>query len=339
MQNEESMPQKMIRQTERQTWPVDLHSHTRSSDGLLEPFELLQQAGERGVRVLAITDHDTVAALLPLHKLLAEAGKALKPVPSAPRLPDLVDGVEITATIDKREIHLLGLGVDIADPALISLLREAQASRIAAMRLALDRLRTLGIRLAPEPFEEMAASGVSVGRTHLARALVTAGAVGSVRSAFSRFLGEGKPARVFRERHRFDQVIRVIHGAGGLSSLAHPGGLSPRPVSEPELQRLRAAGLKALELYHPVHRPKACLKYAGLANQLGLAITGGSDHHGYKGDRLLGARGLDDAGFAALALPFWRLEDAGLCQKTGQQLTELADNNSKEIEWRGHAGV
>lgn len=245
---------------------IDLHLHTTASDGQATPEQLIAVASAAGVRVLAVTDHDTTASVARVGTLAASSGI------------EAISGIEITAVDSGADVHVLGYFVSPEAPMLAAFLQQQRAGRVARVRAIGRRLETLGMPLdLSKLLEEVVAQpGRAVGRPQVARALVEAGYVGDVREAFERWLGRGLPAFVSREGASSEQVIDIIHRAGGVASLAHPG----RSTTFERLAQLRAAGLDAVEVYHPDHDRDLTHHYRDVARRLGMLETGGSDYHG-----------------------------------------------------------
>jgi predicted metal-dependent phosphoesterase TrpH len=245
---------------------IDLHLHTTASDGLLGPAALVQAVQAADLQVFSVTDHDTVDALA---KVEANAqGLGLR----------LISGIELSAMWRTVEFHILGYFVEPTEEALVAFLRARREARRTRLRTMLNRLRALGISVEAEEVLARAQDG-NVGRPHLARVLVHHGFVASTDEAFDRYLADGKPAYVPRPEVTVADAIRVIHEAGGLASLAHPG-LHNRDGAIPELA---AAGLDAIEVFHINHTPALTAHYRRLAKRRGLLVTGGSDFHGATG--------------------------------------------------------
>ncbi|WP_242394690.1 PHP domain-containing protein [Anaeromyxobacter oryzisoli] len=243
---------------------IDLHSHSRASDGQYPAAEVAERAARAGVRVWALCDHDTVAGL--------EDGAA-----AAKRLGlRLVPGIELSAFLDQREIHLLGHFVDPAHEALRRFEDLLADHRRERMRKMVDKLAGMGIRVRTEDIVKWS-GGKTIGRPHVARAIVELGAVATVKEAFDRFLGEGRPAYVPRYRLEAEEAIRLVRGAGGTTTVAHPG---VSRLERYDLERLRAAGAEGVEVYHTDHNPSVREKYLRLAEALDLVPTAGSDFHG-----------------------------------------------------------
>lgn len=245
---------------------IDLHLHTTASDGRCTPEELVQQAAAAGIAVLAVTDHDTTAAV----DEVARHARALG--------LEAVPGIEVTAVESGRDIHVLGYFVDQAIPVFQRFLvsqREIRRGRVDAIA---RRLAELGrpIELAALPGAEAPGGASSLGRPQVARAMMAAGYVASVQEAFDQWLGPGGPAFVPREGPSPETVIDMIHAAGGLASLAHPG----RTGIDERIAPLRAHGLDAIEVFHSDHSAADIRRYGDLASAHGLLSTGGSDFHG-----------------------------------------------------------
>jgi predicted metal-dependent phosphoesterase TrpH len=242
---------------------IDLHVHTKASDGLLDSTALIRAAQDAGIQAIGVTDHDTVDGL----EEAAEAARAAAIL--------FVPGIELSAYWGRVEFHVLGYGIDPDKPELTTFLRGTRGARHARMRAMVSRLFAMGIPI-PEAEVFSAACNGNVGRPHLARAMVRHGVVESVDEAFDRYLGTDRPAYVPRPDVTVARAIAVIRGAGGLAILAHPGLQNRDDV----LTELIAAGLDGIEVYHPKHNYGMAKRYRRLASQRGLLATGGSDFHG-----------------------------------------------------------
>ncbi len=242
---------------------LDLHVHSTASDGTLTPEQIVALALEKRLTALALADHDSVAGLEPA--LAAAAGTDLVVIPA----------VEISTDHAHTEVHILGYFVDYHHPDLLaklSAIREARAGRADAI---VARLRDLGLDITYERVLQQA-NGASVGRPHVAAVLVEEGHVNSPQEAFDRYLGRGKPAYVPRYKLTPQEAIELIRRCRGLPVLAHPG-----LVRDDELVReIIAWGAEGLEAYHTAHTPAHSARYARLARERGLLITGGTDSHG-----------------------------------------------------------
>jgi predicted metal-dependent phosphoesterase TrpH len=226
----------------------------------------VDRASAAGLTVLAVTDHDTTAASEETAAHAAAAGI------------EAITGIEVTAIHDGRDVHVLGYFVSTADAALQEFLVGQRADRVARVEAIAARLADLGYPVDLTPTIEQARREPSkaIGRPQVARAMVAAGHVASIQEAFDRWLGRDGHAFVARAGASPEAVIGVIHDAGGLASLAHPG----RTLIDERLERLRDAGLDALEVFHSDHSPEQVAHYAGIAATLDLLCTGGSDFHG-----------------------------------------------------------
>lgn len=258
---------------------LDLHVHTTASDGLWPPAQVVQEALARGLRALAITDHETTRGAI--EAMALARGTPLEVIP----------GVEISVGGPEEEMDLLGYFVDPTHPDLLRLLEAMQAERIERIQAMAERLARLGM---PVPWERVLAlaQGEVLGRPHLARAMVEQGYAADEAEAFRRWLGRGAPAYVPRRPVDPRTVLAVIRAAGGVAALAHPGrsGL-PR-----DLEGLRRAGLAGLEVFHPDHSPDDIARLMAIARIYDLVPTGGSDFHGPGPDGriLLGAMPVPD---------------------------------------------
>jgi predicted metal-dependent phosphoesterase TrpH len=247
------------------TSQVDLHTHSTYSDGLLSPALLVEEAASRGVRILALTDHDTVAGI-------AEARVA------GERLGvEIIPGVELSAALPGGgEVHLLGYFVDVEDSDFLAQLAGYARARSERMERMVERLNRIGAPVAIERVREIAGHG-TVGRPHLGRALVEAGYAEDLSDAFARFIGGGKPAFVPRPRVDPRDAIALVRAAGGVPVMAHPfstGGV------ESVLDRLVPAGLAGMEVDYGEYTPEDREILRQIAARRGLIATGGSDYHG-----------------------------------------------------------
>lgn len=263
---------------------ADLHSHSTASDGSDPPARVVERAKEAGLAVLSLTDHDTVAGV----PEAMEAGRRLG--------VRVVPGTELTCYVGKREIHVLGYGMDIAHVGLAEHCRRFQEARIARAKLIGERLAEAGAPIDMSAVMAEADGGV-VGRPHIARALIAAGHVKDFQEAFDRFLGEGGPANVHKLNVTPEECVAVIRDAGGVAVMAHPAlgemfDLVPTLIS---------AGAVGIEVWHSAHDWSATDRLHKMALERGLAKTGGSDCHGnIKGqDPILGRFGLQLEGWRA----------------------------------------
>lgn len=247
---------------------IDLHTHSTCSDGTLRPAELARKAAREGVRILALTDHDTTSGL---GEFLEAAGACgLSAVP----------GVEISARHPDATLHLLGHFIRPGHAALETALAGIRDGRKARNARILENLAGLGLPLDPGAVRSQAGGDV-VGRPHIARAMVARGYVPDTGKAFAKYLARGRPAYAERYRPEPEEAVRWIREAGGAASLAHPGQMRLHAKDlEALLKRLAAAGLAGLEVFHPEHTAAQRKRFGELAARRGLVPIGGSDFHG-----------------------------------------------------------
>jgi len=252
---------------------VDLHTHTLRSDGLLTPAQLVADAASVGVRLLAITDHDTLAGI--------------REVRRAGTIPDgleVIPGIEINTVVEGRgdvmegEVHILGIGVDPDDDALeAALARQRDARRLRFDRMV-EKLRAQGVPI-DNALEGLPATTDedALGRPRLARALIRCGYATSVEDAFRQHLSRGRPAYVPRQGLGPTEAIKAIRAAGGIASLAH---YAEAPDHLLWLRALVDIGLNGLEVYYRAYDQETVATLRGIAEDLGLVMTGGTDYHG-----------------------------------------------------------
>jgi predicted metal-dependent phosphoesterase TrpH len=244
---------------------IDLHTHTTASDGRCTPVELVARAVTAGVEVLSVTDHDTTSACTPVSAACAQAGI------------EFVAGVEITAVVDGADLHILGYFIDPAAAPFNAFLAEARRMRVERLRRMIERLAGHGIHLDADAVLEPGTvdSGKAAGRPWIACALIAGGHVATIGEAFDRWLSKGRPAFVERIGPTPEAVLRQIHEANGIASLAHPGLVHRDDL----IPTLAAAGIDAIEAYHSKHPHQDTVRYITFADRLGLAVSGGSDYH------------------------------------------------------------
>jgi predicted metal-dependent phosphoesterase TrpH len=267
---------------------IDLHLHTTASDGLLAPPDLVALAAAAKLTVISVTDHDTVAGLASARAAAARVGI------------ELIPGIEVTAVKDGQDVHVLGYFIDPDSATLGEFLIDQRADRVRRVQDIGARLQALGLPIDVGALLVGAqAGGRSIGRPAVADALVAAGHATRRDEAFERWLGRGRPAFVPRRGASGRDVIQVIHAAGGIASLAHPGLLA----QDDWIPELVEAGLDAIEVWHSDHTPEDVARYGALAARYRLARSGGSDYHGAGVHResRIGSVTLPPAEFAALA--------------------------------------
>ena len=250
---------------------ADLHVHTCISDGSFTPGEVINQALSANLSAIAITDHDAVEAL---DEAVREAGDRIEVIP----------GVELTAEMEGKEIHILGYFIDWRDAKFQQELKSLQKVRLERSRKIVEKLKQLGMEIDYDELLRFSGKG-SVGRLHIARMMKSFGYVGSIREAFQRFIGEGKPACVGKFGLSPRQAMELIKNVGGLTVLAHPYLLN----HDEWISQFVDDGLDGLEVYYSIQNPQITGHYERIAAKNGLLMTGGSDCHGLaKGRVLLG---------------------------------------------------
>jgi predicted metal-dependent phosphoesterase TrpH len=258
---------------------ADLHAHTTASDGTDSPEQLVARAVAAGLRALAVTDHDTVAAV--------PAALAAARGPHASHGLTVVPGIELSSRLRGGDVHLLGYFVPYDDPAFQVRLVELRAERLAAVAESVRRLRALGVSITLEDVQREAA-GEALGRPHIARAMVRARVVEAEEDAFTpRYIGNGGAAHVPSHPVPPVAVVRLLREFGAAPVVAHPGAFRRGDtLHEADLAPLVAEGLVGLEVFHPVHDQGLRSHFGGVAARLGLVATGGSDWHGPRESRV-----------------------------------------------------
>ena len=242
---------------------VDLHIHTTASDGTVAPELIVERAVEMGLKAIALTDHDAVEGIEPA--ILSASGKKCEVVP----------GVELSATVDGVDLHLLGLYIDWEHGSLREQLESFRKVREERAENIVNKLNHLGIPIDMEKVKMIAGEG-AIGRPHIAEALLQEGVVTSFNEAFGRYLSHNGPAYVPKFKISPEKGIEMIRSAGGIAVFAHPG-----TVRRDELIPLFVEqGLQGLEVIHPDHNSSTTQHYLNVVHKHGLVATGGSDFHG-----------------------------------------------------------
>lgn len=259
---------------------IDLHTHTRASDGLDTPAELVANASRQGLSILGVTDHDTVDALDDVQREADTAGITLVP------------GVELSTTVDRAEVHVLGYFVDTADESLRDRLSELAQARVRRIERMIDLARQLGYDIDGDAILAEADQG-SIGRPHVARELVRIGVATDVSDAFDRFLKAGRPIYIPRDPFTPEDAVRLLVEHNAVPVLAHP--YSTQDISG-ILERLVPVGLKGFETYYAEYTPEQHAELRAIADAWELIPTGGSDYHGagFRAGRTLGAAPVPD---------------------------------------------
>ena len=241
---------------------VDLHIHTRFSDGALTPEEVLLAAKKKGLSAISITDHDAVGA----YPLAIEKGKELG--------IEVIPGVELSCGVDNNDIHILAYFIDYENKALLQALEEMRTARYIRAKKMVMNLNNFGIDLQFDTVLRFAGNG-SIGRPHIAEALLHEEFVYSYREAFEKYLGYKCPAYEDKMQLTPEYIFSLIKGAGGVSIMAHPGTTNVDYL----LPQLISQGLCGLEVYHADHSVFQQKHYAGVCKKDKLLFTGGSDFH------------------------------------------------------------
>jgi len=251
---------------------ADLHLHTYFSDGTYSPEELVQKATHQNLSALALTDHDTVEGCAPAALACQTAGI------------EFIAGTELTAEQDGNEIHILGYAINTQNGTLLTQIQKFQTVRQNRVREMVARLNQMDVPLSAEEVFALA-NCRAPGRPHVARALVEAGLVSNLDEAFERFLKKNRPAWVPKFKMSAADAIALIHQAGGVAVMAHPGLNRTDEV----IPAMAEEGLDGLECFHTKHSPSMTKHYLELAGRFQLLVTGGSDCHGLsKGKPLIG---------------------------------------------------
>ena len=245
---------------------VDLHIHTLASDGRWTALQVYEAAVAAELKMIAITDHDTTRALEEAEAFAWPAGLQFVP------------GIEFSTDIPGHEVHILGYGMEWRRPFFqkeLALLAQSRQNRAGEM---VDKIRTLGYFLKLEDVAAQAGGG-SIGRPHVARALVAMGAFATVGEVFHALLHKNGPAYVPHRRLKYPEVIELIQAAGGVAVMAHPGLAGDDEV----VKKVLAAGAEGLEVFHPMHTKQQYQEYLAWTQEAGILATGGSDFHAVPG--------------------------------------------------------
>lgn len=242
---------------------ADLHTHSVFSDGTLEPQELVASAARLQLDAVALTDHDSVGGI----PAAVAAGLSLS--------VEVIPGIELTAEHNGAEVHILGYCIDTGDPALVRQLDFLRQARIERVRLMVEKLNQLGVPLESADVLAVAGQG-TLGRLHVARALVNRGIIAGTWEAFQKYIGDKGPAYVLGFKLDCRQAVSLIRQSGGVAVLAHPYCLGGEDV----IEELVEMGIQGIEAYYSEHSPALTRSYLALAQRKGLLVSGGSDFHG-----------------------------------------------------------
>jgi predicted metal-dependent phosphoesterase TrpH len=244
---------------------VDLHIHSTASDGKLTPADIIREAAERGLNFIALADHDSVDGIAPA-QAAAQAFPGLKVIPC----------VEISTDIPQGEVHLLGYFIDYTDDEFKANLDRFKNSRLRRGQKMVAKLEDLGVHIDWQRVREIAGSS-SIGRPHIAQAMLEKGYISSIKQAFTEYLGHDRPAYVEREKMTPAEAVALIVKAKGLPVLAHPLTI---PDPEAMTMELKTAGLVGVEAYYNGYTTEEINRLVRLADKHKLIATGGSDYHG-----------------------------------------------------------
>ncbi len=246
---------------------IDLHIHTTYSDGAFSPEQVVDTALDCDLNVIALTDHDNILS----HKIASDYVKkqGLK--------LEIIPGVEINTIYKGYEVHILGYFMDVNNSEFQELLKTQQQARVDQTTQIVDLLnKKAGIRVKYEDIKSLVAQGGSIGRPHIARAIVSAGGVANVMEAYAKYINDSSPVYVTRNTVSPHDAVEIINDAGGIPVFAHPIDVD---ISEKLTKELVSYGLRGIEAYHRKHSPAVVEYFSSLAEKYGLIITGGSDFH------------------------------------------------------------
>ncbi|OIN98503.1 hypothetical protein AUJ66_00935 [Candidatus Desantisbacteria bacterium CG1_02_38_46] len=257
---------------------IDLHVHTNKSDGTFSPEEVVDYAHSIGLAAIGITDHDTVAGIGPA----IEQAKKYD--------IEIVPGIEISAewTEEKQEleIHMLGYFINWQSQDFQKKLDDLSVARVKRAEKIIEKLKQYGISLDMEDVQEFAPSTESIGRLHIAQAMVKEGCVSSINRAFDQYIGNNKPCYVSKYQLNPEGAAQIIKEIGGIAVIAHPGLLNLDFVDN-LIHRLVKNGLDGIEVYYPEHRNNVITHLKEIAKEYNLLVTGGTDCHGLAKERIL----------------------------------------------------
>lgn len=265
---------------------IDLHMHTTHSDGMLTPAKLLESVRSAEIAAFAVTDHDTIQGFHDIREMLNESD------------PELIPGVELSANYKEQDLHILAYAFDPDYFAFNEALAEFQQARSRRGEEMVEKLNGLGVRISYDDVKGCAGNAV-IGRPHVAEAILKSGAVGRYEDAFQKYIGAGGPAYVPKENFEPTAAFELVHRAGGVAVLAHPGVNDAHLV----IDELVEMGLDGVEVLHPEHSPALTDNLKQKARDLGLCTTGGSDYHGRSGrNKAIGSQKVPYAFFDEILL-------------------------------------
>jgi len=250
---------------------ADLHVHTNYSDSTFSPEEVIACAKEKGLSAIAICDHDSVSGIEPCKALASKVDI------------EVIPGIEMSAEKVDAEIHILGYFIDWEQGWFQKKLKEIQSSRTERVYKIVEKLKTFNITIDAGEVFRLAGSNASVGRLHIAQAMLNSGAVKSMREAFDKYIGFLKPCYVPYTKFSPEEAIQIILKVGGVPVIAHPDLMG----HDEYIDEFVGYGLRGIEVYHTDHKPRIAKRYEETAKRLELVMTGGSDCHGLGKGRIL----------------------------------------------------
>ncbi len=259
---------------------ADLHIHSNYSDGSMSPEEIINNAIDLGVKCISITDHDSISSQYVIKNKYDDI--------------QIISGIELSAEYEDLEIHILGYFIDVNNIELINTVNKLNKERIERINEILFRLKKEDINLEIEDLEVDLNS--TVGRSHVAKAMVRKGYYDNYKAAFTNHLVKGKKAYVKGYKLNYKEAIQVITNSGGIPVLAHPGQIYKSLAVENIIKNLKFFGLKGIEVYHPSHSKEQTNNFYNLAKKYKMLITGGSDYHGKESlkENIIGSYGISE---------------------------------------------
>ena len=248
---------------------VDLHVHTLYSDGVFSPEKIVDTAIDVGLQAVALTDHDNILSYQVAQDYIKQNNLSEK--------LEVIQGVEVNTLYKNYEVHILGYFMNPENSDFKNLLKAQQQARISQTKEIINLLaKKEGIKIKFEDIQKQVATGGSIGRPHIAKAIANAGGTSNVIEAYAKFINDASPVYVPRKTVSPYDAVEVIYGAGGIPVIAHPYDID---IAEKLIKNLMSCGLRGIEAYHRKHSP-ACVEYfSSMAEELGLIVTGGSDFH------------------------------------------------------------
>lgn len=259
---------------------ADLHIHSCYSDGIKTPEEIVQYAKEREIKCISITDHDSIASQYIASNKYDDV--------------NIITGIELSTEYNDIELHILGYFIDVTNPELNQLVDNLNVERVKRIETILGNLKKHDIKL---DLDDLAMDiDFTIGRSHVANAMVSKGYFDTYKNAFRSYLVKGKPGYVKGFRLHYKEALDIIKKSGGVAVLAHPGQIYKKMEVENIAKELKCFGLSGIEVYHPSHSCNDVNRFFNLSRKLKLSITGGSDYHGRTtlGESCMGSYGIDE---------------------------------------------